>query len=123
MQSTRKHVLIVEDDADNLEMLKVMLEDEFDVTGVTTCKQALMKAGNITPDLLVMDIGMPDIDGIECLGHIRSVCGLGSVPAIALTAFAYPEDKRKFLAAGFQAVVPKPVTDQKELRQLIRAVN
>jgi CheY-like chemotaxis protein len=67
------------------------------------------------PDLLLLDIGMTPIDGLQCLKAIRAMPGYGSIPAIALTAYARDAERKAFLAAGFQAVVTKPIIDHQEL--------
>jgi CheY-like chemotaxis protein len=66
-----------------------------------------------------MDIAMAEMNGIECLKRIRSLPEFKDIPAIAVTALAYPEDKRECLEAGFQAVVVKPVLDIDAFRRLI----
>ena len=62
------------------------------------------------PDVLVTDIGMPDMDGYELLAKIRSEYQGLDIPALALTAFAGPEDRQKALRAGFRAYLSKPVS-------------
>jgi CheY-like chemotaxis protein len=119
MPKGRKHLVLIEDVRDNLEVLRAMLEGDFDIAAFTSCQEALDGIQELIPDLLLMDIGMADIDGIECLKRIRSVSSLSNTPAIAITAYAYPEDKARCLAAGFRSVVTKPVLDQNGLLRLI----
>src|SRR5262249_54725329 len=73
------------------------------------------------PDLVMLDIGMTPVDGMQCLKAIRAVPGYASVPAIALTAYARDVDRRVFLATGFQAVITKPLLDHRELFGVISA--
>jgi two-component system cell cycle response regulator DivK len=61
------------------------------------------------PDLVLMDIQLPDIDGVEALGRVRSDDGFASVPILALTAQAMEGDRERFLAAGFDGYLSKPV--------------
>ena len=105
-------VLVVDDQPDAREMIKRLLEDcEADVATAASAAEALhaMEAGR--PDVLVSDIGMPDVDGYELLRRIRALDSPsgGHLPAIALTAFARSEDRTRALRAGFLAHVAKPV--------------
>lgn len=111
----RRHVVIVEDNPDNLSVLQLLVGQEFEVSGFTSSTEVLHGIADLTPHLLLMDIGMPDIDGKECLRRIRALPGFERIPAIAVTAFAYPEDRRRCLEAGFQAVFIKPLLDHTEL--------
>jgi signal transduction histidine kinase/ActR/RegA family two-component response regulator len=101
-------VLVVDDDVDSLELLRDVLESAGAfLTTATSGKQALEARG--TFDIIISDIGMPQMDGYELLGHIRSQAGGGGVPAIALTAYARPEDAERARASGFQDYLTKPV--------------
>jgi CheY-like chemotaxis protein len=97
------------------------LEHDFDLTACISCSEALNQIQSLAPDLLLMDIAMAEMNGIECLKRIRSLPEFKDTPAIAVTALAYPEDKRECLEAGFQAVVVKPVLDLDAFRRLIEA--
>jgi CheY-like chemotaxis protein len=81
------------------------------VTGVTTAVEVLAIVKENPPDILISDIGMPEMDGYELLRQVRSLPSQQNNPikAIALTAFAQQEDKEKAIAAGFQAHLSKPV--------------
>src|SRR5215471_7988499 len=115
----RTRLLLIEDSPDNLDILRLLLQDDFQIHAFTSPAEALEQIEQISPELLLLDIAMPGIDGIECLQRIRSMPRFSGTPAIAVTAFAYPEERRKFLAAGFQAVVVKPIIDQEELLKTI----
>jgi CheY-like chemotaxis protein len=65
---------------------------------------------------------MSPVDGLQCLEVIRSLPGYRSIPAIALTAYAHDVERKAFVAAGFQAVVTKPILDQQELFGSITAL-
>jgi CheY-like chemotaxis protein/two-component sensor histidine kinase len=105
-------VLAVDDEPDARNLLKVILEEEgASVTTASSCQGALDAVEECLPDLIVSDIGMPGEDGYQFIRKLRArepEHG-GSVPAIALTAFARPEDRDCSLAAGFQAHMAKPV--------------
>ncbi len=105
-------VLVVDDDADARELLKRVLgECDAEVLTAASGAQALALVQTRKPDVLVSDIGMPDMDGYELLRRIRRLGAArgGGVPAIALTAFARSEDRTRALRQGFVVHVSKPV--------------
>jgi CheY-like chemotaxis protein len=94
------------------------------VTAVGTAREALSKVTAWRPDVLVCDIGLPVEDGYALIGKVRAL-GVnrgGSVPAVALTAYAQASDGARALAAGFQAHVAKPYEPDQLLRVLARSV-
>jgi two-component system aerobic respiration control sensor histidine kinase ArcB len=112
-------LLVVEDNPDILEMLTVLLSDKYSVSGCGSAAEALTVLETSRPDVLMLDIRMTPVDGLQCLEAIRAMPGYSSTPAIALTAFAREAERQAFLAAGFQAVVTKPILDPPELETLI----
>jgi CheY-like chemotaxis protein len=104
-------LLLVDDNQDNLDILTVILAEKYQVSSYACAREALAALEATKPDLLVLDIGMTPVDGVECLKAIRAMPGYGSIPAIALTAYALDAERKAFLAAGFQAVVTKPIAD------------
>jgi CheY-like chemotaxis protein len=112
----RKRILMVDDHVDSLELMKIMLGDDYNVFTYASAAEALKVVQEVKPALLMLDVCMYPIDGIECLKAIRATDGNQSIPAIALTALARDVDKQALLAAGFQAVVTKPLLDQDALR-------
>jgi len=115
----RKRILVAEDHADNLEWLTVALSDKYDVSGCASGGEALRRLEQVKPDLLVLDVRMAPIDGVQCLEAIRGTPGYADIPAVALTALAGEVTKAELLAAGFQAVVEKPILDERELDDAI----
>lgn len=106
------NVLVVDDDADTRELLIFLLEDYgAQVTAVPSAIEALAAFAQSTPDVLLSDIGMPEIDGYQLMRQIRSQLPdqAGQVLAIALTAYAGELDHQKALAAGFQYHLTKPI--------------
>jgi PAS domain S-box-containing protein len=104
-------VLVVEDDDDTRDLLQRLLEGHGAqvVTAESGCK-ALNVLRTAKPDLLLSDLGMPEMDGYELIARIRADEASGAtLPAIAVTAFARPEDRQRILLAGYQAHVGKPV--------------
>ena len=115
----RKRLLLIDDHGDSLEMLVVMLGDKYRVSGYSCAKEALGTVEEFNPDLLLLDVRMSPMSGPECLAAIRAKAGYEGLPAIALTALARDEEKAALTAAGFQAVVTKPILDQRELEAVI----
>jgi PAS domain S-box-containing protein len=105
-------VLVVDDEPDTCEMLKVLLSRcGAEVVAVTSAAEALTEIERSRFDILVSDIGMPNVDGYELIRRVRGLGPQhgGSIPAIALTAYARPEDRLRALRAGYQTHVAKPV--------------
>lgn len=114
-------ILIVDDEVDSRELLCVMLQElGAQAIAVASAKEALQFISQTKPDLLISDIGMPEIDGYMLLSQIRSLpleLG-GNLPAIALTAYAGEIDQQQALAAGYQKHLAKPVVSN----QLLKAI-
>jgi signal transduction histidine kinase len=103
-------VLIVEDSPDTLTLLSTIFRREgANVTTATSAAEALAQAVNKRPHIIVSDIGMPETDGYQLLEQLRILPGLGNVPAIAISGYASEEDRERALAAGYLALVPKPI--------------
>jgi CheY-like chemotaxis protein len=93
-------------------LLRVVLEAAgADVTTVASPVDALERLGAINPEVLVVDLGMPDMDGFEFIRRVRSSANplVRDLPAAALTAFARSEDRTKALRSGFEMHLAKPV--------------
>ncbi|HEX8888797.1 MAG TPA: PAS domain S-box protein [Pyrinomonadaceae bacterium] len=106
------HVLVVDDEPDTRELLRAGLgQCGAEVTVASSSTEAIEAMQAVTPDLLISDIGMPEVDGYELIRRIRSMPDEngGRIPAIALTAYARVEDRMQALRAGYQMHVPKPV--------------
>jgi CheY-like chemotaxis protein len=106
------NVLVVDDEPDALELLRRVLTDaEATVTCAAGATEALERLHESAPDVVVSDIGMPGRDGYWLIEQIRSLDAPKTrrTPAVALTAFAGPQDRLRALQAGFQIHVPKPV--------------
>jgi CheY-like chemotaxis protein len=110
MTSLREtEILIVDDDDDGLDVLEYVIASEgAAVRKAKSAQEALELLLTWTPDVLLLDISMPDMDGVELLTTIRGVARLRDVPAVAVTAHAYERDKERSARAGFAAHVSKP---------------
>jgi len=103
-------ILVVEDNLLNMEfMLEILKSQGFDVDGAIDGEEAIHKAEKVVYDLIIMDIALPGIDGMEVTRIIKTMPGYKSVPVIALTAFAMTGDRERFLKAGFDEYASKPV--------------
>ena len=105
-------VLVVEDDPSARDLLSTMLKQwQIDVTLAATAAEGFEQLRRSAPDLLISDVGMPGEDGLSLIRKIRSLPAEagGFTPAIAVTAYARPDDRKRALMAGFNMHVPKPV--------------
>jgi two-component system, chemotaxis family, CheB/CheR fusion protein len=103
-------VLLVEDSVDVLDILQIELEASgYEVDARTDGQAALLAAERARPDVIVSDLGMPGMDGLEFIRHVRKISGMRSVPAIALTGSSLDKDVEQALAFGFTAHLTKPV--------------
>ena len=103
-------VLIVEDSPDTLLLLSTMFSREgANVTTAASASEALQSAVTKRPHIIVSDIGMPETDGYQLLEQLRLLPGMSDVPAIAISGYASEEDRKRALAVGYLALVPKPV--------------
>ena len=106
---------VVEDNADNRLLLQALLGDRYELVEYENGVDALAGFAAARPDLVLLDISLPGMDGTEILQRLRADAGLRSLPVIALTAHAMAGDKEKFLAAGFDDYVTKPIVDETKL--------
>ncbi|MBJ7898908.1 MAG: PAS domain S-box protein [Cyanobacteria bacterium RI_101] len=114
------YLLLVEDNVDNVASLKDYLEYKGYRLGVAyNGQEALDSIAQETPDLILMDVQMPVLDGVEATRQIRANPDWGSIPIIALTALTMPGDRERFLAAGMNDHISKPV----HLRALMTLIN
>lgn len=105
-------VLVVEDEADVRELLRCLLESHHaTVATARSADEALAALVRERPDVLISDIGMPDRDGFHLIRAIRGLDAQagGQTPAVALTAFAHPDDRTRALLAGYQFHLAKPI--------------
>ncbi|HKS09426.1 MAG TPA: response regulator [Pyrinomonadaceae bacterium] len=103
-------VLIVEDSEDTLKLLSTMFSQEgARVVQASSATEALDAASSNPPDIVISDIGMPDVDGYEFLQQLKQIPGMDGVPAIAISGYASDEDRRKAMSVGYLALMPKPI--------------
>jgi two-component system cell cycle response regulator DivK len=103
-------ILIVEDNDKNLKLARDLLQhDGFRTLEAETAAAAIALAEQHVPDLILMDIQLPDMDGVTALGRLRVMEATTAVPIVALTAFAMAADRERLLAAGFDGYLAKPI--------------
>ena len=103
-------ILVVEDNGKNMKLFRdVLLAKGYCTLEATSGEEAVALAVAHSPDLVLMDIQLPDIDGVAALGRLRADVRTASLPVLALTAQAMEGDRERFLAAGFDGYVSKPV--------------
>jgi len=107
---TSSQILVVEDNERNMKLFCDLLQASgYQTLAATTGESAVELALEHEPDLVVMDIQLPDIDGVEALGRLRADERFATLPVLALTAQAMEGDRERFLAAGFDGYLSKPV--------------
>jgi CheY-like chemotaxis protein len=112
-------VAVVEDNPDNRMLVQALLEDRFEISEYETGMEAVEGLPGNVPDLILLDISLPEMDGTEVLAWIRGQERLKNLPVIALTAHAMAGDRDKYLAAGFNDYVTKPIVDEALLIEAI----
>jgi len=118
----RLSILVIEDNADTRDVLKLMLEVEgASVETAENGEQGLRAAERLRPDIVLCDIGLPDIDGFEVARRIRARTDLAVSRLIALTGYGQAEDMRQAIKAGFDAHLTKPVNLDQLMALLVSA--
>ncbi len=114
-----KRIAVVEDNPDNRLLVQAILEDHYEVIEYENGMDALDGLKKNKPDMVLLDISLPEMDGTEVLGRIREDESLSDLPVVALTAHAMSGDREKFLKAGFNDYMTKPIVDEKILLEII----
>ena len=112
-------IAVVEDNPDNRLLVRAILEDRYELCEYESGKEALEKAPQDRPDLILLDISLPEMDGPEVLENLRAGGPLAQVPIVALTAHAMVGDRERFLEKGFDDYIPKPILDPAHLIDVI----
>jgi len=119
-----KRILIAEDNLPSRELVREILETEgYDVVEASDGRQALEMIFTAKPDLVVMDIQMPGLDGFKVVNEIRQIPQFAKIPIVALTAYAMAGDEERILAAGFDAYTTKPIDAVVLTRQIERQLS
>ena len=115
--------LIIEDNENNLELIRFILEQaqyktRYAMTGIDGVQQAL----GIPPDFIVLDIQLPDINGLEVLKRIRAHPVGKNIPIIAMTSYAMSGDKDRLMEAGCTAYIEKPIDPMRVIGQIEQVI-
>ncbi|MDY6964809.1 MAG: response regulator [Halobacteriota archaeon] len=114
-----KTILVVEDNPDNLDLVTEILEDEgYIVTGANSAEEGIRLVGEDDVDLVLMDIGLPDMDGLEATKIIKSDPNIKDIPIVALTAYAMKGDREKVLNAGCDGYLTKPLEEDELIKKI-----
>jgi two-component system cell cycle response regulator DivK len=114
-----ERILVVEDNAMNMKLFRdVLTATGYRTLEATTGREAVALAAEHAPDLVLMDVQLPDVDGLQALHHLRANDRTAAIPVLAVTAQAMQGDRERFLAAGFDGYVSKPVN----VRELLGTV-
>jgi two-component system cell cycle response regulator DivK len=114
-----KKVLIVEDNELNLKLFSDLLRaHDYETLAVRDGREAVAQAQAFLPDLIVMDIQLPHVSGLELIGQIKSDDALRTIPILAVTAYAAKDDENRIRDAGAEGYVSKPIS----VRGLVDAV-
>ena len=116
---TGERILVVEDNEKNMKLVRdVLIATGYRTLEATTGREAVDIASEHTPDLVLMDIQLPDLDGVQALLQLREDGRTAGIPVLALTAQAMRGDRERFLEAGFDGYLSKPV----DIRELVVTV-
>lgn len=114
-----RKVALVEDNPDNRLLVQAILEELYEITEYEDGPSALEGLRQEPPDLVLLDISLPGMDGVQVLRAIRDDDTLRALPVIALTAHAMSGDRERFLDAGFDDYVTKPIMEEDLLLRAI----
>ena len=121
--ANRKRVLLVQDDAMNLELLQAVLEgDGFDVLVATNATNGIEIARREHPDAILMDLQMPEMDGLQATRILQTEPETSGIPVIAITAHVRKDDKARCLEAGCVLHLAKPIDTRSLVATVTRVI-
>ena len=107
-------ILVVEDNNRNRRLLKILLESRgYEVLEAVTGEEAMRYLSDSKPDLILMDIQLPNVDGLELTRNIKSNPKTADIPIVAVTAYAMKGDRERILEAGCDGYISKPIDTRK----------
>jgi two-component system sensor histidine kinase BarA len=112
-------IAVIEDNPDNRLLVQALLEDSYEIVEFETGVEAVQGLLEENPALILLDISLPEMDGTEVLNWIREQESLARTPVVALTAHAMAGDRERFLGAGFDDYLTKPIVDESVLLETI----
>jgi two-component system cell cycle response regulator DivK len=109
-----QEILVVEDNNRNRRLLKILLESRgYEVIEAVTGEEAMRYLRDSNPDLILMDIQLPNVDGLELTRNIKSDPKTADIPIVAVTAYAMKGDRERILEAGCDGYISKPIDTRK----------
>ena len=111
----RHRIAVIEDNADNRLLVDAILGDRYTLDEYESGADALAGMERHRPDLILLDVSLPGMDGLDVLSRVREEPRLRGVPVVAVTAHAMAGDRERYVAAGFDGYVPKPIVDERVL--------
>jgi len=114
----KKRILLVEDEEDNMQILRDLLAADYELTEALNGEKALMAVAEQRPDLILMDIQLPIMDGYEATRRIKADPASQSIPIIAITSYALGQDEQRARAAGCDDFVAKPYSPRQLLLKI-----
>ncbi len=119
-----KRILYIEDNPDNRMLVRRVLQVEgYTIFEAVDGNEGLAKAAELQPDLILMDINLPELDGYEVTARLKQLPGMSRVPIIAVTANVMKGDREKTLAAGCDGYIQKPIDIDLLPGQIERFIN
>lgn len=113
------NILIIEDNAQNLYLVKFILEkNSYDVFAATDGPKGIELADQINPDLILLDIQLPMMDGYTVARNLRSNPKLADIPIVAVTSYAMTGDREKAMEAGCNGYIEKPINPETFMSQV-----
>lgn len=114
-----KNILVVEDNEKNMYLMNFLLKKNgYRMIEARSGKKAIELAVKEKPDLIIMDIKLPDIDGLETTKEIRKTKEGSKIPIIAVTSYALPGDEKKALDAGCNRYITKPINPETFIKDI-----
>ncbi|HEX5179251.1 MAG TPA: response regulator [Gemmatimonadaceae bacterium] len=107
-----KTIAVVEDNADNRLLLRALLDERFRIVEFETGADAVAGLPDAGAEVVLLDISLPGMDGVEVLARLRNDARTARLPVVALTAHAMAGDRENYLRAGFDEYVTKPIVDE-----------
>jgi two-component system cell cycle response regulator DivK len=118
---TRKRILVVEDNGVNLALfLELLAQGDYCVSSVGTAEEAIVAARELPPDLILMDVGLPGMNGLEAIRILKATPETSATCMVALSAFAMPEDVEYAQSMGCDGYITKPIAVHAFRREVAR---
>jgi CheY-like chemotaxis protein/HPt (histidine-containing phosphotransfer) domain-containing protein len=118
----RQRIAVIEDNADNRLLVDAILGVRYALDEYQNGADALVGMERHHPDLILLDVSLPGMDGLDVLARVREAPRLHDVPVVAVTAHAMAGDRERYVAAGFDGYVPKPIIDEDVLINAVESL-